>query len=108
LCINTFSPFIFETKGHWHPEFKEFFAKVLNYNCRNSGIPLQALAVYWRRRISIVLQKVVARSVLSKTKRINSPSFFDESNYAGVILDEVGNDIEFPLEEFDSVVVIPD
>ena len=102
---NTFIPFIFETRGFWHHEFKEFFAKVLNHSSLNSGIPLKALTTYWRRRISVTLQKVIARSVLSKIKRLNSPSFFDESNFDGVILDEVCNDIEFPLEEIDYVVI---
>jgi hypothetical protein len=43
--------------------------------------------------------------VHTKVKRINSPSFYDEANFEGVILDEAGIDIDFLSEEIDEAVL---
>jgi hypothetical protein len=100
---NDFIPFIFETRGRWHHEFHTFFTTVLNHSSLISNIPLKALKIYWRRRISIALQRVVARSIHSKTKKINSPTFSDESNYDGVILDEAGIDMDYISQEMEFI-----
>jgi hypothetical protein len=92
MSVNSkFIPIIIETKGCWQSEFKSFFNTVIQHNNRTSGIPIAALKAYWMRRISATLQRTIARGILSKTKRIYSPTFFDEANYSGAIMVQADN-----------------
>jgi hypothetical protein len=84
----SFSPFIFENRGLWQKDFLLFFHKVIEHGSKVNNIPFIISKVYWRRRISSTLHKIVAKCIISKTKRAYSPSYHDESNYSGAILDE--------------------
>lgn len=102
---NIFIPFIFETNGHWDPQFKKFFGKIIERDSETTGIPAKVLRTYWRRRISATLQKAVAKGIIAKTKRANSPGFYDQSNYELAILDQADDAVLLEEESYrDSVI----
>jgi hypothetical protein len=80
-----FVPFVFETYGYWGKAFQEFFAATIKHAEEYSGIPGEALSIYWRRRISVTLHKTMAEGILARVGRINSGPFRDESSWEGVI-----------------------
>jgi hypothetical protein len=88
---STFIPFIFESKGYWHPAFKTFFDEVIIRNHQISKAPIDVLKTYWTRRISATLQRTSARGIISKTKRLNAPGFSDEANFSLAILNQADN-----------------
>ena len=81
----SFYPLVFETYGRWGESMQNIFTLLVKHASELKGIPLGAMATYWRRRLSITLQKMVARCILARVGRLNSSPFRDESSWFGLI-----------------------
>ena len=79
-----FLPFVFETYGLWGKYFQDFFAATMKQAKEYRGIPGAVISMYWRRRISVTLNKTMAEGILA-AKRLNSGPFRDESSWEGVM-----------------------
>ena len=79
-----------EVQGSWGDDFSKVFRHFINLGAANSGIPSSILANYWRRRISMTLQKGVANAINTRANRLvnhslSSPQDAGESTRPGVI-----------------------
>ena len=81
----TFYPLIFETYGRWGDSMQTIFSLLVKHASEFKGIPLGVIATYWRRRLAITLQKMIARCILARVGRLNSSPFRDESSWFGLI-----------------------
>ena len=73
-----FLPFAFETYGRWGDSFGKFFVKLMTHGLIN----------YWRRRLSMTLQKSIATGILSRMGKLNSSPQHDESTWASAVVDQ--------------------
>ena len=53
-----------------------------------TGIDQGTLINYWRRRLSMTLQKSIATGILSRMGKLNSSPQHDESNWASAVVDQ--------------------
>ena len=80
-----FYPLIFETYGRWGDSMLEVFNLLVKRAAEYKGIALGAMATYWRRRLAVTLQKMIARCILARMGRLNSSPFRDESSWVGLV-----------------------
>jgi hypothetical protein len=100
LLGDKFIPFIFESRGLWDPHFKAFFNSVITHGSLVNHIEKVYLKNYWRRRLSMTLQRCLARCIIRRTMRLQSPSFVDEANWVGNIREQYdGGYNEYDSEE---------
>ena len=83
-----FLPFAFETYGRWGDSFSKFFIKLMTHGSAYTGIDQGTLTNYWRRRISMTLQKSIAAGILERMGKLNSSPQHDESNWASAVVDQ--------------------
>ena len=83
-----FLPFALETYGRWGDSFVKFFVKLMTHGSAYSGIDQGTLINYWRRRLSMTLQKSIATGILSRMGKLNSSPQHDESNWASAVVDQ--------------------
>ena len=86
----TFKGVAMEVQGKWGDDFKKVFRHFITQGAANSGISYAILANYWRRRISMALQKGVAEAINTRVNRLvshslTSPQDAGESASLGVI-----------------------
>ena len=79
-----------EVQGKWGDDLKKVFRHFITQGAANSGISIAILANYWRRRISMALQKGVANAINTRINRLvdhslTSPQDAGESASPGVI-----------------------
>ena len=98
-----------EVQGHWGDDFKQVFRHFITLGAANSGISFAILANYWRRRISMTLQKGVANAVNTRVNRLvshglTSPRDAGESAAPSVMEEQVeawvnGSQIEWGVDD---------
>lgn len=86
----TFKGLAMEAHGKWGDDFHKMFKRFIAHGVVTSGIPEAILINYWRRRISMALQKGVANAINTRANRLcsrslGSASGAGESAYEGVI-----------------------
>ena len=69
-----FIPVSFESFGRFHPSVKPLIAALCAKAAMISGVSKSVLCNYWINRISVILQKNIARMMLSRVERIVSKS----------------------------------
>ena len=84
-----------ETYGKWGGDFTVMFNHFISLGASSSHLPQAVLANYWRRRISVCLQKGVANAINTRTNRLTAQTLIagphtgqGESFYPGVIEDQ--------------------
>ena len=68
----SFKGIALEVQGNWGDDLKQMFRHFITLVATNSGIPFAVLANYWRRRISMSLQKGVAHAVNTRVNQLIS------------------------------------
>ena len=86
----TFKGVALEVQGNWGNDFKQVFRHFITLGAANSGISFPILANYWRRRISMSLQKGIANAINTRANRLATNSLTSikdagESAVPGVI-----------------------
>ena len=86
----TFRGVALEVQGKWGDDLKKVFRHFITQGAANSGISIVILANYWRRRISMALQKGVANAINTRVNRLvnhslTSPQDAGESASPGII-----------------------
>ena len=91
----TMRPLAIESFGKWGGDFTIMFNHFISLGAGMSHIPQAVLANYWRRRISVCLQRGVANAINTRTNRLTAQTLTagphsgqGESFYPGVIEDQ--------------------
>ena len=84
-----------ETYSKWGGDFTVMFNHFISLGASSTHLPQAVLANYWRRRISVCLQKGVANAINTQTNRLTAQTLTagphtgqGESFYPGVIEDQ--------------------
>ena len=81
-----------EVYGTWGDDFTKTFNRLISLGSVVTTIPRAILANYWRRRISVCLQRGVANAINTRTNRLTartldagSASAQGESSFPGLV-----------------------
>ena len=61
---------------------------LMTHGSAYTGIDQGTLINYWRRRLSMTLQKSIATGILSRMGKLNSSPQHDKSNWASAVVDQ--------------------